>query len=149
MMKGKVAHSFLRQFVLLTLLLSSTLPSIQTVFACNLMDGKIQTVCCCKGHNAMQGCEKGGGGCDANEAISSTGCCTVTDVYQPLADAVVLPGLHVAQLLVQDMPQPPALLSSLLSHDMGIRFQYAPDLYSSPPWGSGTNTYLLTSRLRI
>ncbi len=97
----------------------------------------------------MLGCEMGGGGCNANEAISSTGCCTITDVYQPLVDAVALPGLHASQLFAADIPQPPALLASLLSHNMGIRFEDAPYLYSSPPWGSGTNTYLLTSRLRI
>ncbi len=148
MVKGRLTHSFLRQFVLLTLLLSSVLPSIQSVFACNLMGGKIQTVCCCKGPNAMQGCEMGGG-CHANEAASSTGCCTATDVYQPLVDAVALPGLHASQLLAADFPQPPALFSSLLSHDLGIRFENTPYHYSPPPWGSGSNTYLITNRLRI
>ncbi|WP_072659973.1 hypothetical protein [Mariprofundus micogutta] len=150
MKKGKLVHSFLRQFVLLTLLLSSTLPSIQTVFACDFMDGKVQTVCCCEGPEAMMDCETGGGGCDTNEAIPASGCCEVTDVYQPVLDAVALPGSHSFQLLMLDAPQPPpVLLSSLLSHGMGVRFQDAPFLYSFPPWGSGTNTYLLTSRLRI
>ena len=149
-MKGKLAHSaILRQLVLTLLLLSSTLPSIQSVFACNHMDGMIQVTCCCEGSEAM-GCDMGGGGCDANEAIPVSGCCEVTDVYQPVIDAVALPGSHSFQLLMLDAPQPPpALLSSLFSYDLGLNLQASPYLNPSPPWRLGTKTYLLTNRLRI
>ncbi|MDX8410256.1 MAG: hypothetical protein R8K46_00075 [Mariprofundaceae bacterium] len=147
-MKGKMAHYALRQFVLALLLLSSALPSIQTVFACDLMEG-IQLVCCCEGQDAM-GCDMGGGGCDTKDAIPVSGCCEVTYVYQPVIDAVALPGLLAFQLLTLDAPQPPpALLSSLFSNDLGISLQTGPYLHPSPPWRLGTKIHLLTSRLRI
>lgn len=148
-MKGMLAHSALRQFVMALLLLSSALPSIQSAFACRLMDGKLQIVCCCKGKDAMKGCKMGGGGCDANEVMPK-GCCDITYVYQPLIDAVALPGSHAFQFLILDAPQsPPALLSSLLSPEPGISLQTGLYHDPAPPRGHGTKTYLITQRLRI
>jgi len=147
-MKGKLTHSTLRQFVLVLLLLFSALPSIQAVFACGLMGGKMQTACCCKGHQGEAGCEEGGG-CSVH-TTSASDCCEVSYHYQPGTDASAVPVSQSFQTLLSDVPQPlPALLSILPAYDVPVSLQSGsyPDL--SPLWRPGTQTYLLTHRLRI
>jgi len=148
-MKSKLAHSALRQFVLTLLLLFSALPSIQAVFACDLMGGKTQTVCCCKGHQGEAGCEKGGG-CSVHKAAPTSGCCEVSYLYQPATNANAVPASQSFQSLLSDTPQPlPALLSFLPAQDVPVSLQSGPYPDLSPPWRPGTQTYLLTHRLRI
>lgn|GEM_PF-1257350 len=148
-MKGKLTHSALRQFVLALLLLFSALPSIQAVFACDLMGGKMQTACCCKGHQGAAGCEKGGG-CSAHKATPVSDCCEVSYLYQLGTNASAVPASQSFQTLLSDAPQPlPALLSSLPAHDVPNGLQSGPYSDLSPSWRPGTQTYLLTSRLRI
>ncbi len=148
-MKDNLAHSALRQFVLTLLLLSSVLPSIQSVFACDLMGGKIHAVCCCKGHQGAEGCEKGGG-CSIHNAAPASGCCKVSYLYQPVTNASAVPASQSFQSLFPDAPQPmPALLSVLPAHDAPVSLQSGPYPNLSPPWRPGTQTYLLTHRLRI
>ena len=147
-MKGKLAHSAVRQFVLTLLLLFSALPSIQAVFACDLMGGKVQTVCCCRGHQGAAGCEKGGG-CSVHHGNAPvSNCCAVSYLYQPGANAV--PISQTFQSLLSATPQPlPALLSSFLAHDVPVNLQSGSYFNLSPSWRPGTQTYLLTHRLRI
>jgi len=148
-MKSKLPHSALRQFVLTLLLLFSALPSIQAVFACDLMGGKMQTVCCCKGHQGAAGCEKGGG-CSIHRAASASSCCKVSYLYQPETNANAVPASQSFQPLLSDALQHlPALLSSSPAHAVPVSLQSG--LYSNlpPPWRPGTQTYLLTHRLRI
>jgi len=148
-MKGKLAHSVLRQFVLTLLLLSSVLPSVKTVFACDLMGGKMQTVCCCKAHQSETGC-KMGGGCSLHNDTPASDCCKVSHLYQPLTSASALPEAQAFQSVLHDVPQPQAvLLSMLLAYEIPVSLQSGSYSNLSPPWRSGAQTYLLTNRLRI
>jgi len=148
-MKGKSAHSAIRQFILALLLLSFALPSIQSVFACTRMGGKVNTVCCCKAYHGAPGCEKGGG-CSVHNDTPASDCCKVSYLYQPVTSASAVPASHPFQSLLYNAPQLlPALLSSLPAHDAPVSLQSGPYPDLSPPWRPGTQTYLLTNRFRI
>jgi len=148
-MKSKLTHSALRQFVLALLLLFSALPSIQAVFACDLMGGKMQTVCCCKGDQGAAGCEKGGG-CSIHKATPASGCCKVSYLYQPATNANAVPAAQSFQpLLSNTLQHLPALLLFLPAQDVPVSLQSRSYPDFSPPWRPGTQTYLLTHRLRI
>ncbi len=123
---------------------------LKTVFACELMDGKAQSVCCCNEPDDMsKGCTIGGGCQD--QALAPTtpaDCCEVSYREAPIAKAAA-PAAASIQVLVLNAPQPPPIPAAF---DIApfTPVGHTPRLTRFlPPRVTGTDTYLLTNRFRI
>ncbi len=119
----------------------------QTVFACELMDGKVMTVCCCH-EPAGTGCEMGGG-CSDQQGTLNSDCCQISYQKVPGTTALVSES-HAQQVMLLVAPQPPPALLLLLTA-LGppdprlVLFGPA----ALPPGPPGNLTYLLTRRIRV
>lgn len=115
------------------------------VFACELMDGAPQSVCCC-GDRMMDGCALGGG-CDIHSATRPVACCEIS-LEEPAAySAAPAAQNHAVALL--EAPQPPPLLPPLFIYgDPGEGSLSSSIPLAMPFWLAGADTYLLTLRLR-
>ena len=138
----------LRRRVVMIFLLTGLIAQVQAVYACGLMDNPPSSACCC-GAEMTDGCTLGGG-CSESAMPVSPDCCNITlDTPPSLTAAPVTPS-HVVALL--DTPQPPAALPPL-SYSYGLdppAASHAAVFGIGPPiWLAGTDTYLITLRLRI
>ncbi len=143
-----IRNPLFRRFVIATVVFLGLFTQFQMVFACELMDGKAQYVCCCDepGDMAM-GCTMGGG-CGNGAPMAGMNCCQVSYQDNPAAKATT-PGSPSLQVLLLDAPQPPPIPVSFDAPDFVpqsnvVRFAAIP-----PPPLAGTDTYLLTNRFRI
>lgn len=146
-MKGNPSF---RGFVVATLVFLGLFSQFQTVFACELMDGKAKPVCCCDEPGDMAGGCAMGGGCQDQAPGSATAmdCCAVSYQEAPSAKATP-PGSASLQVLLLDAPQPPPIpvsfhVPEFLPVDHTPRYTHL-----IPPRVAGTETYLLTNRFRI
>lgn len=139
-----------RRFVVATLVFLGLFSQFQMVFACELMDGKIQSVCCCDEPGDMSnGCDMGGGCQDqVPGSATSIDCCKVSYQEAPSAKATP-PGSASIQVLLLDAPQPPPIPVSF-EITLFTPASHTPRLTRFlPPRVAGTDTYLLTNRFRI
>lgn len=139
----------LRRIAALALLLAGGLIQAQTVFACTITGAQANTACCCEGENTSQNCHSSSTCVDANNASQPTPCCTVSvQIPDHLTASVAAPDRHAVDLL--DAPQPPPALPELLAVVIELDSTStltAPDM--SAPATVGSNTYLITHRLRL
>lgn len=139
-----------RRFVITLVIFMGLFSQFQTVFACELMDGKAKPVCCCDKPGGMsKGCAMGGACQDqAGPAPSPADCCQVS--YEPVPSATAIaPESHAKQVLLLDAPQPPPIPAAFILPDFttsrtSLRFNHSRSLPVT-----GTHTYLLTNRFRI
>lgn len=139
-----------RRFVAATLMFLGLFSQVQMAFACDLMGGKVQSVCCCDEPGDMsKGCAMGGGCQDqAPGPAASMDCCQVSYQEAPSATATA-PGTGNIQVLLLDAPQPPPIPVSFAIAQC-IQASHTPRFTRfSPPWVAGNDTYLLTNRFRI
>lgn len=138
-------HLQFHRLVAVALLLTGLLT--QTLFACELTDDKAQAVCCC-GEQVADGCEVGGGCITHDNTLTVADCCQVS--VENAADITLSAtiSLKSQNKLDAGQPPPPALLSSVIPIKLPA---YAVALIRTVPFlkTSGTNTYLVTNRLRI
>ncbi|WP_152485932.1 hypothetical protein [Methylohalobius crimeensis] len=138
-------HSSFRRIVIVLLVLAGLGAPLRTVFACQLMDGRKQYVCCCH----EEGHCKHGGGCPHRKPEGPTGCC---DVAHEIADdgLASAPADHVFQVLLLEAPRPPPAAPT-----PSIALLQPPPLPNPrwradpPAWCAGSRTYLVTQRFRI
>lgn len=121
----------------------------QQIFACTLMDGEYRACCCDEGAVMDDGCPMGGGCGDEKARVAPPmDCCEVSHQAVPGMEALST-DLASRLLLLLDAPQPPPVAA--VSADTEPR----PPIHSpcEPPYASarvpGTDTYLLTHRLRV
>lgn len=135
-----------RRLVAAALLLTGLLAQTQALFACDLTDSKPQAVCCC-GDQVTAGCEIGGGCKTHDDALTIADCCEVSleNVFDVTLSATVLSS---SQNNLNARPPPVALLTPVIlivtSANTAALIHTVPFLKTS-----GTNTYLITNRLRI
>jgi hypothetical protein len=126
----------------LLLFFGALLVAPKLLFACNLMDNKVQTSCCCKVQK--KGCEHGGG-CTELHTTANTDCCD---------SALVTPGsfnkssdaqpLTVIETRYSDLPTLPPTTSVLLIASNRVHQKPLFNDYRS----SGQQLYLTTARFR-
>ena len=121
----------------------------QQIFACTLMEGEYRACCCDEGAVMDDGCPMDGGCEDDKRALASpVDCCEMAHEAVPGMEALAAdPASQL--LLLLDAPQPPPLAAIPAGAE-----PWAPiDSPFEPPYASarapGTDTYLLTHRLRI
>lgn len=133
-----------RRAVIALLILAGLFAPLRTVFACQLMEGRKQYVCCC--HGQEDKCRHGG--CPHDQSGEQAGCCDVS--HEIAADASASPEGCAVQVLLLEAPRPPPAASipsivlpqTLLVHVSLWR--------ADPPAGrAGSRTYLVTRRFRI
>jgi hypothetical protein len=141
--------AFIQRTFALLFLLIGLLSQVQLVFACDLMDGKSSTVCCC-GNDMSGGCEMGGG-CPMGESIQAErGCCdisvdTISNVMMGTSDSAA------ARVTLLDAPRPPPLpvfgaAGSILT-PRSIALPSSP--FRARATCDSTGLYLVTNRIRI
>lgn len=150
-----ISNPLFRRFTAAILMFVGLFAQFQLVFACEETDGQPKAVCCCDEQSEMSGMS---GGCDSGEGCQDragppvpnpTECCDVSYAPVPSATATAA-GWHSQKVLLLDGPQPPPPIPAAFalldfSHTRSLLcFSPAP-----PPLVAGTNTYLLTKRLRI
>lgn len=139
---------FQRTFALLFLLIG-LLSQSQVIFACNLMDGKTSTVCCC-GEDMSRGCEMGGG-CPMDEVPrTDAGCCEIS-VATLLDVTMGAPGSAAGQVILLDAPRPPPFpvfgATASIRAPRPIALPSSP--FRAPVARNGAAVYLVTNRIRI
>ena len=116
----------------------------QQVFACGMMDATFLDDCCCEDHNNCADA-------DCTDAITTekVPCCEESiDLslnYQANETSDVIKSVEIRS----DVDPPPAIASVIVQLVEPIRFTVTSDLFTSPPYRPGSNTYLITQRLRI
>ncbi|MBD3610395.1 MAG: hypothetical protein HUJ30_07570 [Gammaproteobacteria bacterium] len=147
-----IGSSSLRRYLAAIVILLGLSSQFQMVFACELMDGKAHSACCCSDAGDMSiGCEQGGG-CQESAAgslVSASNCCQVS--YEPVSSVYSIATEHHAQkVLLSNAPQPPPILAVVLQDvaalplPSSIRFHYTTYF----PF-KARQIYLLTNRFRI
>jgi len=143
-------NSPFRRFMITLVIFMGLFSQFQTVFACQLMDGKAKPVCCCdKPGDMSKGCHMGGG-CQDQAIGSATGadCCVVS--YQEVPSATATPpGATSHQVLLLDAPQPPPIPASFHVPEFHPVDHTPHHTRFIPPRVAGIDTYLLTNRFRI
>ena len=145
----RTAAKLLAVFALLSMLLSPRL-----LFACDLMDGKSFSHCCCEDSGA-KGCAMGDG-CDLNgdEHASATDtdnmCCAVSvDEPPSYVSSTSSNGNIGVGALVEPSQPPPALLPTPLSLPAPQAMPAGAFPSTSPSVASYPATLLVTQRFRI
>ncbi len=135
-----------RRIVIAISLFMGLFSQFQTVFACELMSGVAQYICCCDEPGAM-GCEKGGA-CHDQSGAGGEDCCTVS-YQQVLGSIAIAPASHAQQVLLLNAPQPPPIPVSFDFQNVPPANHATRIANSLPPPVAGIDTYLLTNRFRI
>jgi hypothetical protein len=145
-----IRSPFSRRVIIAMAMFLGLFSQFQVVFACELMDGKTRTVCCCDERGDMSmGCAKGGGCQDqAPGSATSMDCCEVSYRAAPNAKATP-PGSAGLQVLLLDAPQPPPIPVSFTIQEFSPSSDVLRFTRSAPPRVAGTDIYLLTNRFRI
>ncbi|MEE9158451.1 MAG: hypothetical protein V3U60_08710, partial [Gammaproteobacteria bacterium] len=140
-------HKRLRRLIAALFLLTGLVSQTQTLFACDLMDGKTQTVCCC-GDEHLDGCTMGGS-CTTHNGSSSGGCCDVAFENMPNVAAASPVSLDSPFNLFKASQSTSVVLPDTIARIAAVagraRFSAAASSFNF----GGTQTYLLTSRLRL
>lgn len=120
----------------------------QSVFACSMMDTVMHGDCCCVGHKSDQDCIEAD--CEGAVDASASPCCersveiSVDD--EARQDTPIVTAVEVRS----DVDPPPAIIASINEFvprrlTAAGRVDYSPHIVCH----SGSDTYLITQRLRI
>jgi len=135
---------------MLAVLILGLFAQVQMVFACELMAGKAQYVCCCdQPVDGKMGCAMGGGCQDLSPApLPASDCCEVSYQAAPHVQAVS-PGSASLQVLLLDASQPPPLPVSFVVEGLFPSAHFVQSTHLSTRPAAGRDVYLKTRRLRI
>lgn len=117
---------------------------VQQVFACGMMDATFYDDCCCEDHNNCANA-------DCSDAITTENntCCEESIELnfnnEANEELTVIKSVEIRS----NVDPPPAIVFAVEPLVEPIRFLKTSDLYSSPPYSLGSNTHLITQRLRI
>ena len=145
-----VFHNINLQRIFSTLVLFAALFSqIQTLYACDSMEGKPKMVCCCGEHDSVI-CPMADS-CGMHEQTAKTSCCELS--YDILNDAGMMSSVATVDYLtlLLDGPQPPPVVDFQNFSTTSLPIS-APLLLAAPEpsaFSRDNPTYLLTRRLRL
>ncbi len=99
-------HLYLQRTLSMLIFFVVLLSQIQTLYACDSMQGKPKQVCCC-GDQDSAICPMADT-CDMHEQTAKTSCCEVS--YDVVTDAAMIHSVTTVDMLtlLLDGPQPPA-----------------------------------------
>ena len=116
----------------------------QQVFACGMMDTTFFDDCCCEDHNSCADAN-----CDDAITSENNQCCEESIELNFNKEAneelTVIKSVEIRS----NVDPPPAITSTVEQLLEPIRFTESSYLYTNPPDSLGSNTYLITQRLRI
>ena len=130
-------------------LFAALFSQIQTLYACDSIEGKPERVCCCGGHDSVI-CPMADS-CGMHKQTDQTLCCEVS--YDTLTDAAMMNSNSTVDTLtlLLDGPQPPPLIeyqqfpSAPLQRLSQLTLAFNEPLLLS----RSKHTYLFTRRLRL
>jgi len=115
----------------------------QQVFACGMMDAVFLDDCCCEDHNNC-------GDSDHSDAITPENqCCEESIQLSFNGEANSNVGVIKSVEIRSDVDPPVAIVFAGEPFVEPVRFTEISYHYTSPPDSQGSNTYLVTQRLRI
>jgi len=138
----------LRKLIAVAILFTSLLVQIRVVYACAFMENATQTSCCCE-HREDDGACPMGDSCNYDIDNSVDKCCAIT--------VAVANDLNLTNA---DNTYPPEA-TIFITHYSPLAFESHPAIFltgqrhsrvfldkTDASWQSGTNTYLITLRIR-
>ena len=129
-------------------LLAGLLAQTQVVFACELLNAKQLTVCCC-GAQMTDGCT-GGAGCELTATNPAVNCCDVSiSVSAGISAVGPITSSHTTVPLDASQPLLAMLTAQFMSIDPSRDTCSILDRHTLPVWLAGTDTYLHTNRFRL
>ena len=145
-----VFHNINLQRIFSSLVLFAALFSqIQTLYACDSMEGKPKVVCCCGDHDSAI-CPMADN-CGMHEQTAKTACCELS--YNILNDAGMMNSVATVDYLtlLLDGPQPPPIVDfqKFSPSSLPVFSQLLLDATEPPAFNSDNPTYFLTRRLRL
>ena len=139
----------LQRTLSILLLFAALFSQIQTLYACDSMEGKPKQVCCCGEHD-LAICPMADT-CAMHKQMVETVCCEVS--YDILIDAGMMNSASTVDCLtlLLDGPQPPPIidLAQFLPVPLPNLPRLSQDVDEPLIFSRGKPTYLLTRRLRI
>ncbi len=127
---------------LIFLLLAGPLQA-QQMFACGMMDAVFLDECCCEDHNHCSDS-------DSSDALTPENQCCEVSIELGFSDEINgETGVIKSVEIRSDVDPPVAILIASEQWVNPIRFAEINNYYTSPPDSQGSNTYLVTRRLRI
>ncbi len=128
---------------LIFLLLAGPL-QVQQVFACGMMDAIFLDDCCCEDHNRCTDSD-----CGDVITTGNNPCCEESIELNFNNEANEELAVIKSVEIRSDVDPPPVNVFAAEQFAEPIRITVTNDLYSNSPFNLGSNTYLITQRLRI
>ena len=126
----------------LLLFFGALLVAPKLLYACNLMDNKVQASCCCKIQE--KGCEHGGGCTELHTAVNTDCCDTALVTPTSLGEPGDVQPLTAIETRYSDLPALPSTTSTLPIASNRVHQRPLSNDYRS----SGQKLYLTTARFR-
>jgi len=134
----------IRALLLLLLVLVGPLQA-QTVFACPMMNVVMHDACCCAAHSADEDCVDAN--CEGSLPADASPCCDLS--VELSFDKAEAPSLKPIEFSSAVDP-PPAFVVIQYDFLLSLPGAFVPAFSTFPQFSqSGTDTYLITQRLRI
>lgn len=121
---------------------------VQSVFACPMMDEVMHGECCCVGHKADEDCVNAdfAGAVEANTDPCCERSVTISIDEEARQDARIVKPVEVRS----DVDPPTGIVATLPDRNLlPRRVAHLLDFSPPAPFKSGSDTYLITQRLRI
>lgn len=139
--------SSIRTLLLLLLFVIGPLQA-QSVFACSMVNVVMHDACCCVGHSEDEDCADAE--CEGALPVNASPCCErsveLSLDNDARLDAPVLKPVEVRSTV----DHPPAVITIQYDFLLSLPHALVPVFSTSPEFSqSGTDTYLITQRLRI
>ena len=135
-----------RRSIIQTLLLFLLIGPLeaQQLFVCEMMDTTFLNDCCCEEHKNCADTD-----CSDSITTESNTCCEVSIElninHEAYDELTVIKSVEVRS----NVDPPPVIVYAVKQLAEPVCIIETRDVYSSPPYKLGTNTYLTTQRLRI
>lgn len=147
----KIRHPLFHRLVLAWIVLATLIVQTHTVFACTVMAGVTQKLCCCDDEG--KGFCSGGGVCIDHRASDATDCCATFSQTVPILESDAPLAAQIDLLLIDAAQAPPPYPVLPIAHSAFISHILPNRIFSTAfllvPRPAGTRTFLHTSRLRI
>lgn len=146
-----IRYPLFRRLFLAWIVLATLVVQSHTVFACTIMAGVTQNLCCCDDEGS--GPCGAGGTCIDHREFNAADCCATFSQIIPILESDVPVAAQIDLLLINAPQAPPPFPTLPIAHSTFISHAVSNHVLSTTflfaPRPAGTRTFLQTLRLRI
>lgn len=147
----KIRYPLSHRLVLAWIVLATLIVQTHTVFACTVMAGVTQKLCCCDDEG--KGFCSAGSVCIDHRASDAADCCATFTQTVPVLESDAPLAMQIDLLLIRAAQAPPPYPILPIAHSTFISNTHPNRIFSTSfllvPRPAGTRTFLQTLRLRI